>query len=98
MSGRSDFDVGDEEAVEDVGSGVGGEEDGAVKVFGIGDGCVTEVFERADVVDSALRGTPQQIRGPSHWLAVEPLSTAPGAYRLRGLAADIDVSSAVAAV
>ncbi len=52
--GAVGLDVGDEEAVEDVGCGVAGEEDGAVIVVGGDYGGFAEVFEALEVVDGAL--------------------------------------------
>ena len=52
--GAVGLDVADEEAVEDVGGGVAGEEDGAVIVLGVDDGSFAEVVEALEVVDDAL--------------------------------------------
>ncbi len=54
ISGRSGFDVGDEEAIEDVGDGVSAEEDGAVVVVGGDNGGVAQLVEALEVFDDAL--------------------------------------------
>ncbi len=54
--GAVGLDVGNEEAVEDIGGGVAGEEDGAVVVVGGDDGGVAQSVEAIEIIDACACG------------------------------------------
>ena len=86
--GAVGFDVGDEEAGEDIGGDVSADEDGAVVVLGGDDGSVAQFFEALEVFDDALAkggGAFKLFRGSGDGAVV-----AAEAHAVGCLAADAD--------